>query len=173
MSDLTKLPRAIILDLINADNEGLELLESEVTFADPEVEVGERNTSVLLTAAPSGRFSGTRTIYYNRLDLDEDIVSTGDAVFEKTGAIESIADLLDAINSRFNLNLTLDEVSTTTFPEFEDTPGESHTVTITALATSLVYIGEVEVTLTIATVDLATAIAVNELNGLTYEPEGD
>lgn len=171
MSDFTQAPKKIILDLINEANAGLNLLETQVEFGVPAVETGSRNTSLELTAVVGGPYLGARAVYYDRLDLAA-VIATGPAGrFAKTGAITTIAHVVAAINSEYAINLTEDDFEITdTFPEFENVPNEEHSITITAKPGSLVFIGSAEITLFLPQVDLEDALAVNTLDGLTYEP---
>lgn len=174
MSDLTKAPRQIILDQVNADNSDLNLLVNEVTFGTPAVETGTKNTSLLLTAVVGSRFLGTQTIYYDRLDLNNirtAAIGAGlSAVFDKDDQMTTISHVISAVNARFGLNLQTEDFDASAFPTWEMVPNEQHDVTITAKTGSLIYLGAMTVTLRLPQVDLAVAISANTLNGLNYVP---
>jgi len=175
MSDLTKAPRQIIVDMINAENASPgSILVNELTFGTPAVETGTKNTSLPLTAVVGSRFLGTQTIYYDRLDLNNirtAAIGAGlTAVFDKTDAVTTISHVIALVNARFGLNLTDEDFTASAFPTWEMVPNEQHDVTITAKADSLIYLGAMNITLRLPQVDLAVAISANTLNGLNYVP---
>ncbi len=53
-------------------------------------------------------------------------------------------------------------------PEFEELPGEQHSIVLTARAQSQIYIGQVTLFVRMDTVDLSSVITVEDLSGLTY-----
>lgn len=173
MSDFTKAPKQILLDLINLTNPSYQMEEADVIIGAPTVTTeNSRNTSVLISAAPSSPFDNSQTFYYNRLDLAA-VFATLSTDFEKTPEVADIDDLVALINARWALNLTADDFTSSAFPTFAGEGGEQHSVTLTAKPGSLTYIGAGEVTLTLAKVDMADAFPNNVLDGYTYEaPQG-
>lgn len=169
MSDFTQAPKKVILDLINAANEDLNLVESEVTFGTPSVEEGQRDTSLVLTATAGGRFLGPQTVYYNRLDMAA-VFATKSTIFDKDQSVTTIAHVIALINARYAINLTDDDFTSTAFPTWEMIPNEEHTVTLTAKADSLIFTGTGTVTLHLPQVALSDALTANTLDGLSYTP---
>jgi hypothetical protein len=167
-NDLTKAPLQILIDQINADNAGVTLLSSEVTVAAPAVETGATNTSIVFSAIePTSRFTGNQTFFYNRLNLGT-VLNAGNKDFEFETALDTLAELIAAINTRYGINLTTDDYTSDNFPVVGAEPGETHAVNITAKAGSLIFIGAGSVNVVRTVVPLADALPVNTLNGLTY-----
>ncbi|QVD49244.1 hypothetical protein LUCX_174 [Xanthomonas phage vB_XciM_LucasX] len=169
MSDFTKAPKQIIIDLINVANPGLNLLATEVDFGSVAVETEPANTSVVLTPTVSGRFTGSPKIYYDRLSMAE-VFATKTAAVEKTDLLTNVDDVISAINSLYGINLTSDDYTISEFPTWANVVDEEHTLTITAKADSLIFIDAADVKLFKTKMDLTMAIANNQLNGLIYEP---
>ncbi len=170
MSNLTKSTNQVLMDLINKDNPGITLLTSEVTIGNPAIETGTRNSSIVITADGTGRFlAGSRTLYYNRLSL-ADRFAMGDAVFEKTTEMTSIADLLVQLNTRFALNLVAADFTITPWPTWANQPDETHEITFTPNATHKLFNAPGTVTVKLFQVSLEQAIPNNTLDGLTYDP---
>ncbi|WJJ54982.1 hypothetical protein [Xanthomonas phage RTH11] len=173
--DFTKAPKQILLDLINAENSSTltsPLTDAQVTFAVPAVEDGAKNTSLELSSVVGGPYLGQRSVYYDRLDLAA-VLALKSARFEKTDEVTTVAHVIAAINARYKINLTSDDFTATEFPTWELVPNEEHTVTLTAKAGSLIFIGTGVVTLYLPQVALADAIPNNTLSGLTYVPPAD
>lgn len=169
MSDFTKLPFEQILDQVNADNSGANILVDEVTFGNPEAgTVGGKNSDLVLTAKahPTGRFivGSTQTFHYNRQNLGA-IISAGNDTFFRSDTLNDLASLRAAIAARFFLNAGhLGDFSYTDFPDEEDGP-----VTIT-VGNSLVFLAGTATVNIVSAVALSAFTPVTELNGLTYEP---
>ncbi len=177
MSDLTKAPVQIILDMINEANTGASLTSADVSFGLPtDISAGnpQRNTQLAVESVDGGGYGGTVNIRYNRIAM-ADILTAGAGSGRTNsflrGAHTLISHLMADFNSRFNTNMIAGEDYTDgPLPTFEELPGEQHTFTVTALADSLVYIGSMQLIVRMDTVDLSTVITVEDLDGLIYEP---
>lgn len=99
--------REVLVDLINA-NDGLTATVADVTFGDP-VRVTDpnppRNTRVAITANTESGFYGVKTVHYNRMHISE----VGTIEVERGAANSHIA-LLPAINTKYGLFLTADDI---------------------------------------------------------------
>jgi hypothetical protein len=171
-TDFTKAPKQIILDLINEKNPSLGLTEELVTFGAPAVYSGAENRNTKLTLAavePSSGYSGSRDIFYNRVDISV-VPGTRSKVFSLGNAV-NISDLIPEINARYGINLTADDYTDAALPTFTDqVPGEEKDFTITITAGSLVWTNSVTLQLQRNDIPLEDAIAENILDGLVWTP---
>jgi hypothetical protein len=170
--DYTKTAKALLMELFNTANPGMNMPEAAATLGAPGVNAGSdsatRNTALTLTAVGGSGYTGSLGLTYNRLHIDTGVVSTGSATFAKTSGLVTISDVVALLNTRFSINLVKDEDYTDgSLPTFTgDVPDESHTFTLTILADSLVYRGSVVITLTAGDVDLTSQNG--QLDGFTY-----
>lgn len=171
MSDLSKSFSALLLEMVKVANPAeTTITAAHYTFGTPTVATENgKNTSLVLSAVANSGFTGTQTVYYNRLDLTA-IGATGDLQFDAEGKAK-VSDAVAEFNARFKTNLVAGtDYTDADLPELTGAPGETQQVTVTALAGSHVYLGNVVITLKVATRDLAEVITNNNLNGLTYTP---
>ncbi len=165
-SDFTKLPFDIIVDLINADN-ATSLVKADLTFSAITVlGSGNRNTQVTITAVGGSGYTGTRDLTYDRIDLAT--VPGSRSVTFPIGSATNAVDLIPAINAAYQLNLQVADYDNDPLPTFTGTPDETHPFTLNAKAGSYIFRGSVNLIISGNDVDLADAITVTELNGLTY-----
>lgn len=161
--NISKSPFQNLLDLVNSTN-GLSIATNQVAFSAPTVTAAETfdpNTSVTVTPGVSAGYSGTVEVTYARLRLDKN-VATPQTTFITNGAttLESlktdIATALNLLESEFSISGTLPVVQNTTSQ-----------ITVTSVLTSLLFVGAITVTADwpIVLIDLATAVAVTNLNG--------
>lgn len=160
-----------LLALVIDANSGLALTESQFTVGAPSVFVGTagRNAQITLTAVPNAGFSGSKTVDYTRLGV---LTGTATAAAEATAGIvvgpaATAAEVKALLVAQFGLVADQVEVADLVLPVDEDTPGS---ITLAAVAGSLLYVGNEAVVLTVADADvpLETAIANDQLNG--FEP---
>ena len=151
-------PLANVLAAINAANvaSSTNITEAQVTAAAPVVAAGTggRNTTVDLTGIDGQGIEGTRTFAYTRQSLASGavastapasvVVANGD---NQAASVTKVATALGLLASEF-------DASAYTAPADQLTPG---TVTITAKATSLLYVGSRVVPLNFADADVAFA----------------
>jgi hypothetical protein len=168
MYDISMLSRDQVLALINQEN-SLTLTFNEVEFGIPVISSGTegRDTELVVTGIPNSGYTGTKTIYYNRINLN-DFTTLLDPEQELILQIDgevTVQKILDAFNAFFGSNLQLDDLrdDLTIPPSIEN----GVLFSLVASANSLAYRGSIEVTLQPMDVDLETAINVATLNGLT------
>ena len=140
ITNFTKLPDEILIDMINADN-GTRLKAGDLAFGAP-VSLGEgvrRNTSLDVYAGVGSAFAGSVKINYNRLPLSYNI--QGDLQFA-VGEARRTRDLIPAINQRFGINLTLCDYVDEEFSA--PALGQTLPLSLTAAQDSLVWIGSIE-----------------------------
>lgn len=154
-----------VIDLINADN-STALTDAHIAFAAPTALVGDvsdRNTSVVVNAIQYSGYSGSVTIFYNRMDLG-DLEALADAQL----ALDSEADLNDVItafNVKFGTNLQIGtDIPADTIVPAPDNDGED--VVLSAMATSLAWIGSITVDIALPQTPLDTVITTLILDGL-------
>lgn len=90
-------------------NEGIEVYPNEVNFANPvrsePTPIPLRNTHVVITPVTSSGLYGKRIFHYNRIHISE----LGTVTVEK-GSATTVYQLLSAINVKYGLYLTEDDV---------------------------------------------------------------
>lgn len=174
MSDLTKIPKQVMLDLINADN-GSALTDALLDFGLPTAATGQtpaRNTELTVTAKAGSGYTGSVVVTYNRLNLNTGILvpSGKDATFVKGDAVK-ISDIVPELNALLNINLTADDYVDGDLPSFVGgIPNETLDVSVVAKADSLCYIGSLVFHMKSEEIELSSVITVTQLNGLTYVP---
>jgi len=168
--DFTKLPAQIITDLINTDNPGSNLNLSVLSYGVPSVAPGDspaKNTVLVATAVPGSGYSGTRTLYYDRVDFST-IPGTRSTEFELNGST-NISDLIPAINAAYQLNIQPEDYIDGALPTFDS--GDTSTTkpfTLTAATDSLVFISAVTLSIKRDSIPLEDGIVNNVLDGLTW-----
>lgn len=173
MSDLSKSFPTLLIEMINAKNSAANLKTTDITIGAVAASThdAQRNSEVLVTGKAEAGFTGTQTFYYNRLLLSI-ITATGDKAFDEEGKT-LISHVMAEFNTRFGTNLVKDvDYTDGALPTFSGAPGESHEITVTALASSYVYTGSMTLTVKSATRDLAEVVPNNLLDGLTYTAPG-
>lgn len=167
ISDFTKAPEQIIVDLINHDN-GTALTTDLLAFGLPSVlAVGPHNTKVTTTAKPGSVYVGSVDISYNRVDLAT-IPGARSVVFPQTPALK-ISDIVEALNTRYQLNLTPVDYVDADLPVFTDTvPHSELPFTLQAGVDSLIFIGSVVLRILRSDILLSDVIINRSLNGLVY-----
>lgn len=171
MSDLTKAPKAIVLDLINTDN-SLALTEALVSFGLPTVTAGEtpdKNTTLTVSSVPGSGYTGDVVVEYNRVAMATIPVISGKSADFQLGDALKISDIIPEINALYNINLDVTDYVDGDLPVFTGTLNEEHEVQLVAAADSLIYIGSLTFTLKAADKELGTVITITALNGLVYE----
>lgn len=173
MSDLSKTFPQLLIEMINAKNAGANLKTTDITIGAVSTSSfdAQRNSEVVVTGKQEAGFTGTQTFYYNRLSLAV-IGATGDLAFDEEGKTR-LSHVVAEFNARFGTNLVAGvDYTDADLPAFTGAPGETHDVTLTALATSYVYINSVTLTVKAATRDLAEVVPNNLLDGLVYTAPG-
>lgn len=174
MSDLTKIPKQVMIDLINTDN-GSALTDALLDFGLPTAATGQtpaRNTELTVTAKAGSGYTGSVVVTYNRLHLTTGILTPSgkDATFVAGDKLK-IKDLIPELNALLNINLTDDDYVDGDLPTFVGgIPNEEHDVSVVAKADSLCYIGSLIFKLKSDEIELSSVITITQLNGLTYVP---
>lgn len=145
MSHLNKPSAELVLDLINSDN-NRSLTDEEVRIVNPQNYVGNRNTQATVEAIDGAGYSGERTVYYNRLDLDVALRNNdpeGLALMVPNDGPVDTLEVADRLNVMFEYqigpdDIVLEPVDTSTLPV---------EITIEAKTTSLAWYGSKTLTL--------------------------
>lgn len=170
-SDLTQTGKTLIFALINTANPSLvngAIDDSNVTLSAPAVltsDASGKNTKLTLTAKADQGYTGTADVTYNRLDLQAvaDIkVPGGLSLVDASYATG--ADLIAAINTALGTALVAGDFTNASTAISGSYP---RTATLTAVTTSLVFVGSLAVTITEPQVALADALTTTDLDGLT------
>jgi hypothetical protein len=170
-SDYTKSPEQILIDLINNDNTGaFPMTTALIGFGAPSVvDIGGRNTEVVATAKPGSGYTGSQTFHYNRVDM-ANIPGVRPTSFQK-GDATNLSDLIAEINVAYGINLTVADFVDVALPTFDDAqPHETQNVVMAAAAGSLVWVGQLTLTIDANDIALSSVLTTTELNGLVYTP---
>lgn len=149
---LNKSSRALVLDLINADN-SQNFAESDFIWGSPVAITGRsdgRNTALVISARPELGYAGTQTMFYNRLDLTQLFNEVTLSFEDNPDAYTNTSDIVELINSKYDLAMDESDVVFESLMREGDAP---YTFTLTAKSGSYAYIGQVEFTLTELIVD--------------------
>ncbi len=172
VSDFTKAPDQIVLDLINHDNQGgrypsnltLELVEFGPALLSG---LPEANTELEVTALPGSGYKGSQVVAYNRLNIQDFVpIMVGNELRLPAGDAENFSDLIGEINVALNINLTEKDYVDGPIGEWLGTPNETQTITIPMSADSYVYIGSLQVVLESEDILLSEVITNTILQGL-------
>lgn len=168
VSDFTQPSNKIVLDLINDDNNTSLTVGTVTLEVKPEVIPEFRNTTVEISAIPGSGYTGSMTLEYNRLDIQDFVDLYEPAGFEIVqGEAVTVADLMPEINQAMAINLVEDiDFFDQLFAEWVGEPNETQLVNVPMIADSLVYIGTLSFTLKANIIPLANVITVTILDGL-------
>lgn len=168
MSSLYPRPMDAILGAIASQNGGVTLVEGQYTysapvpFSDPS---GQTNTQLTITAIqPDSPYQGAVTVNYKRLNL-ADLTHLLPLPVQGNGWV-TVADFWAVLNSNFGLNFVAGDLNDT--DALVIASDGSGSVTLTAQANSLGWIGTVTLPFIKGNYDLATAVTVTTLPGLMY-----
>lgn len=170
ISDFTKSPEQIVLDLINHDNASILTLEL-VSLGLPNVTVdnaNDRNTEIVVSSVEGGGYKGEVTVEYNRLQIQDfvPIMVEGGALSLPVGDALRFSDMIPEINLALGINLTEADYVDGDIGEWAGTPNEVKEIVIPMSADSLVYIGSLTLSLEAEDIELASVITNMILNGL-------
>lgn len=169
-TDLSQSSVNQFLTLINTAN-GTNLNTSLVALGNPTTHVGgdPGDTDVTITPIANAIYAnkgliGTRTINYSRLDMAE-FANRGSTIFV-LGDSATLEDLVTAFNLRYGTNLdTADYDVTMTLPTFDNI---GTVMNFKANVNSLIYKGDVDVTIKKSGVALSTILTTPILNGMAF-----
>lgn len=170
VSDFTKAPDQIVVDLINHSNPGAALTPALLNFGIPTLATGEtppRNSELELTAAVGSGYKGAVSVQYDRLNL-QGFVAAGATLELPIGNATRFSDLIPEINAALGINLTANDYNDGDLPEFEGTPNEVQEATLIVNADSLVYLGSLVINLIAEDIELSAVITNLVLEGLNY-----
>lgn len=172
VTDFTKLPNEIIVDLINFDN-GTSLTTDLLMFGLPTAlpDGGDHNTTVVATAVPGTFYVGSVELTYNRVDMST-IPGARSVKFE-IGNATKISDLVPQINAAYQLNLQPEDYVDGPLPALtEYISNEEKPFELIAGENSLIYRNRVTLSVYRKDVDLSMVILKTVLSGLIYrQPE--
>lgn len=140
---------------------------SQVTFGNPsnivEAEEGQPNTHITVTGVEAQGYTGSKELSYIRLDLTKQFEGHP---LESFGPAEggTLAEVLADIKTQTGVEILAEDLSNPADVDFTQA-----SVTLTASATSVKWIGSVVVTTRTDLKDLATDITVATLPGFEYQ----
>jgi len=164
--DYKKPPEELVVELINKDN-GTKFTTTQISFGIPKSIRGKHNSELVVQATKGSYFTGKVKLKYNRIDI-EDIPNRQSRLFLVNGET-TLADLIPAIDARFNLNLTPADYINIILPTTGNGPNEKEHFFLEAAETSLVFINKVRLEIERAgQVILSTVLKNLVLSGLVY-----
>ncbi|MGL5397350.1 MAG: hypothetical protein ACRDBQ_19035 [Shewanella sp.] len=159
---------------LRADNSIVDLDETDVTVGKPTDIRGtpmgikeNRNTKVMITFKPTGRWQGKRTLRYNRHHIKDLHTLIGDTL--SVPHFESIEELIPLLNDRYGTTFTKDDLANDLF--YIDRATGHGKITLSANPSSYSWIGSAVFNVVPADIDLLDVINDNVLDGIKY-PNG-
>lgn len=145
LASLFKTGKTRVIELINADND-LALIADEVTLYTPSVSTEhDRNTFLRLDMErPDGTGMGSIDIYYNRLDVTQELsllTYGATSVLLDIFGYDTLHQAIDVINIETGLGLTTADVADVVFDKSEPTS----VIDVPIRSSSLVYTGTLEI----------------------------
>lgn len=148
ISDFTKPPEDVVIDLINFDNGTAftpsTLLVVNDPLAVPKAPPAFRNTEILVRPTAATKKYGAARLWYNRILLS-DVPRTRSIIFAAPTRATMISDVIPLINERYGINLTSKDYINASLPPVAD---GGRLIAIQAAPNSLVYIGQLDVMVT-------------------------
>ena len=164
-------PLTSILAAITAQNPGVSLIASQYTFGNPTPYTdpnGQTNTSMTITTnTPDSPYTGSVTVTYFRWQL-QDLLKQLPLPLKFNGLTTALA-MAQKMNDYFGTNFTAADIDDGPVTVAGDGSG---TLTLTAQANSLGWVGTVDLPFVLGNFDLGTVITTTALPGLMY-PERD
>jgi len=165
ITDFKKLPKQIIVDLINYDND--TSLEVELlTFANPVVTNSKFNTSLVVTSVPDSHYVGSVTLKYDRIEIGSIIKDK--SINIPVGFASTVSDLIPKINDHFGINLTSDDYIDNNLPILDNSLDEVKSFNITMHPNSLIYLKELNLYAVKSVLLLSSVVTRRILNGFKY-----
>jgi hypothetical protein len=171
ISDFKKSSLDIVLDLINEQN-GTSFTHNHMGFSDPMAGEG-KSTSLVVTAKVGSGYRGSYGFNYNRVPLTEVPELASPETHEVD--VAKYSDVLGFINTKFGVNIGLEDVTvngvdlTTDDPAYSSEFDEVNSFTIAAKGKSLVWLGTTDLALTRVRQDLSAVWTNDSPDGL-YPP---
>lgn len=172
VSDFSKAPDQIVLDLINYDNPSANLTLSLIDFGVAMLATGQTppaNSEIEITAKAGSGYSGSAVVQYNRLQIQDFIAARaipGGVLELPVGDATRYADLIDEINTALGVNLTVADYVDGDIGVWAGTPNETKEITIPMNASSKVFLGSLTLTLKAEDIPLSSVITTTLLSGL-------
>lgn len=161
-------PMDAILGAIASQNGGVTLVEAQYTFGAPTPWTdpsGQTNTQLSITAIqPDSPYQGTVVVNYKRLNL-ADLANLLPTPIQGHGWT-TVADFWAVLNTNFGLNFVAGDLNDTDALVIGS--DGSGTVTLTAQANSMGWIGTVTLPFIKGNYDLAASVTTTTLPGLVY-----
>lgn len=128
-----------IVALIQEVNPTRVALKSEVLILDPpQINPGDRNTAITVRAVPGSGYTGEVTVHYNRIDLAR--TNASGLMSEQVITTDAI---LQHLNQHTELTVLAEDLESIQVEVLE--VGDTNTMTVTAKADSLGWVGTAEV----------------------------
>lgn len=164
--DLTKSEIEVLVDRINQVNfTNIDYRTIEVGVPNV-VSTGGPNTSITVTGKPNSGINGSAVLRYNRKNIDL-VIGSKNKTFTKDAAVTT-KDLVPKINIEYGINLGEEDVVDVALPAFPtNAPNQTITFTLNISPGSLLYAGNVILTLRSNDVNLSDIITHLDLGNIT------
>ncbi len=157
--------KAALYALINRDND-VEYTEANVSMGPPTVNVdtqlSNRNTAVTLSGIPEAGKTGSVTVYYDRVNIDE--AAGGPSINLVWGNETRIINLIPKLDAILRTNLTTADIVDNALPDQSE--DGSITFELVMASGSYGWTGSLTINLGVPLEDIAEVIEVTDLNGL-------
>jgi len=181
----------LVYDLINESNPGLPVAASAgtVNLNTPTAITPSggkiQNTKMILNAPANSPFIGRREVTYRRIDLSNlfrsvivqiNKYSAAAAAGNQNTVAYTLYDLLADLNTKYGMSFTQDDLTNINITRGNTQNAQGYyynTVTVTAKATSLAYVGSFTFRWVQAPQDIATLITQIELDGRMFPGGND
>lgn len=165
--DFTKKSDELFLDLVNTKASRI-LSKDELTVGAPAVGT-TKNTVVHLAAVQNAQhLTGEADFHYDRLDLTALFLGLSPTLEVRAG-IDSTITVAAELNARYHINISALDIENTSF----DASAEPATISLVALASSLVFSGTVVIDLTYPKDDLNTVMGDGVADGFNKPNIGE
>ena len=170
-SDLTQSGEQIVIDLVNQANVNLDFQVGDLAFGTPEPADSEVfNTVVEVQGTGTTTYVGPTNLFYNRIDLATLFAAISLSFEDDPGAYISHYDIIQQLNTTYGLSIDEDSIVPGTVVR---TPGETEvTFNIVAATSSLVYTGQMTVTITDIAVVSAWTVTFDTTLGTPMAVDG-
>ena len=149
ISDFTKPPEDVVIDLINFDNgtafSPTTLLVVGDPVAIPAAPPVFRNTEIIVRPTSTTKKYGTTRLWYNRVALSS-VPGLRSITVAVPPNVFMLSDIIPLVNARYHINLTPADYINTNLPPIDQ---YSRLVTIQAAPDSLVYNGQLDLVVSI------------------------
>jgi hypothetical protein len=161
--------QALLLAALNraAAPQGYSFSASDLTFsAVAASENPNREVQVSCTAVAESQFEGSKVVFFNRIDLGPLFSAAGYEAIEMIKGATTVGEVVDAINSRFDMGFTAEDFDLSIAVSSED-----DTVVLEALPGSYAFKGQLLISMVVEKTQMDDAVVNPELAGMESDAQ--